>query len=286
MSTFPSVVATLPNPNATDRLNIPSHSALHQSENAEIVQIETFIGTNASAVGTLTYDIRSPLSNGGGHIQTANKGGTGQTTYNKGDLLVGQSSSVISKLVVGADGQTLVADSGQQLGVKWATPGGTKIGVSGIQTSVVGTVTETSLFSVVIPASTLGTSNAVRSTVLMPYVSINTASNIDVAVFWGPASVAFFHNVGANGANQSYFGRLETQLLATGSQSSQLSITTLQFFHGTNVPQVASILAQGMQAQVATVDSGSAQTFGATVKLGGSAGDRVNIAGYVVERIV
>lgn len=285
-SSFPSIIAVIPNPNPTDRLNSPSHSALHQSENAEIVQIETFIGTNASALGTLTYDIRSPLSNGGGHVQTANKGGTGQTTYTKGDLLAAQSSSILSKLSVGADGQTLVADAAQQLGIKWATPGGTRIGVSGVRSSIIATVSETSIMSISIPASTLGTTNAVRSTIFMPYVSMNTASNIDVRVSWGSASIAFFHNVGGAGANQSFFGRLETELLANGSQNLQTAITTLTFNHSTNVPQSASVLAQGMLVNVATIDSGSTQTLGATIATGGSSGDRVDVGGYIVERIV
>lgn len=117
---FPSTIAVLPNPNPSDRLNNPSHSALHQSENAEIVAIETFVGTtSASTLGTLIYDIRSPSSNGGGHIQAANTGGTGQTSFTKGDLLIAQSASVLSKLAVGGDGNFLVADSAQATGIKW-----------------------------------------------------------------------------------------------------------------------------------------------------------------------
>ena len=108
---YPSVLSALSNPNATDRLNSPSHSSLHQSENSAITQVETFLGLegSASTVGTLIYDVRSPASNGGGHVQTANKGGTGQVTFNKGDTLVAQSSSVISKLSVGSMGDFVFA---------------------------------------------------------------------------------------------------------------------------------------------------------------------------------
>ena len=60
-----------------------------------------------------------------------NHGGTGQTTASaafgalsplttKGDLL--SFSTVNARLPVGSDGQVLTADSGQTLGVKWATP--------------------------------------------------------------------------------------------------------------------------------------------------------------------
>lgn len=117
---YPSVISTLANPSPSDKLNNPSHSTLHDNENTAITEIQTFVGTlPASAVGTLMYDVRSPDSDGGGHVQSANKGGTGQTSYNKGDVLVGQSSSVLTKLSVGTNGQYLVADSSTAIGVRW-----------------------------------------------------------------------------------------------------------------------------------------------------------------------
>ena len=124
---YPSVLSAISNPQPTDRLNSPSHSSIHQAENAAITEIETFVGTISSIPGTLIYDIRSSSSNGGGHVQTANKGGTGQTSYNKGDLLVAQSSSVLTKLTVGADNQALIADASQAVGIKWATPAGANV---------------------------------------------------------------------------------------------------------------------------------------------------------------
>src|SRR3990167_9730614 len=99
MSIFPSVLSTFNRPSTTSRLDNPSHSALHNTVSSAVGQIEAVIGRNGdnSVAGTLTYQIQSPDSDGGGHVQTANKGGTGQTTYNKGDIMVATSSSVISK---------------------------------------------------------------------------------------------------------------------------------------------------------------------------------------------
>jgi len=116
---YPSTVATLTNPNATDKLNSPAHHTVETNQNTEVTAIETFVGTLSSTAGTLIYDIRAAASNGGGHVQTANKGGTGQTSYSKGDLLVASSSSVLSKLTVGTDAYVLTADSSQNTGVKW-----------------------------------------------------------------------------------------------------------------------------------------------------------------------
>lgn len=120
MSTFPSALSTISSPQATDNLNSPSHSSIESSQNNAITQLETFVGTLSSAQGTLIYDIRAAASDGGGHVQAANKGGTGQIAFTKGDVLVAQSSSVISKLAIGSNNQVLTADSNQSTGVKWA----------------------------------------------------------------------------------------------------------------------------------------------------------------------
>lgn len=136
--TWPSTLTALTNPQATDHLNSPSHSSIHTAANNAITQIETFIGTASSAVGTLTYDIRSPLSDGGGHVQTTVKGGTGQVTYTKGDTLIASSPSVLTKLAIGADGLALVADTTTATGVKWGS-GNTKptVRVYGTSSSVI-----------------------------------------------------------------------------------------------------------------------------------------------------
>lgn len=122
---YPSVITAFTNPNANNRLNAPSHSSIESAQNNGLTQVMNFVGTegSTSTLGTLIYDVRSPASNGGGHVQTANKGGTGQTQFNKGDLLIAQSTSVLSKLAIGADGFALVADSTQSAGVKWGLPG-------------------------------------------------------------------------------------------------------------------------------------------------------------------
>jgi hypothetical protein len=121
--TYPSTVTAFTNPTATNRLNAPSHSSIEVAQNTGLTEIQTFVGTLSSTQGTLMYDIRSSGSNGGGHVQTANVGGTGQTSFNKGDVLVASSSSVLTKLAVTTtDGFALVADSAAATGVKWGVP--------------------------------------------------------------------------------------------------------------------------------------------------------------------
>lgn len=119
--TFPSTLSSFTDPIASDRLNSPSHSGVERAQNAGIEQVEAVIGLAGpvSTLGTIQYDLRSPASDGGGHVQSANKGGTGQTSYSKGNILVASSSSVLTKLTVGSNDQVLVADSATFTGVKW-----------------------------------------------------------------------------------------------------------------------------------------------------------------------
>jgi hypothetical protein len=49
-------------------------------------------------------------------------GGTGQSSYTKGDLLVPSGATTITKVGVGSNGQILMADSSETAGVKWGNP--------------------------------------------------------------------------------------------------------------------------------------------------------------------
>lgn len=116
---YPSTLGIFTDPTAGDRLNSPSHSSIETAQNTGLEEIQAFVGTESSAIGTIFYDVRAAASDGGGHVQSANKGGTGQTSFTKGDLLVATSSSVLSKLAAGADGLALVADSSVAAGVAY-----------------------------------------------------------------------------------------------------------------------------------------------------------------------
>ena len=118
MSLFPSVLtsySTKVNGQIIDASDV-------NNLQTDVTQIENIIGVAgaSSVVGTYEYFVKSPASNGGGHVQAVNKGGTGQTTYNKGDILIASSSSVLTKLVVGTEGQVLKASSSFASGAGWS----------------------------------------------------------------------------------------------------------------------------------------------------------------------
>lgn len=129
---FPSTLSSFNRPNATDRLNSPSHSALHNTVSSALGQVEAVIGVDgdSSVVGTMMYDIRSNASKGGGHVQGAAFGGTGQTTFTKGDILVAQSASVLSKLAIGTNGYLLSVNSTQATGTQWVPNTASSLGIA------------------------------------------------------------------------------------------------------------------------------------------------------------
>lgn len=193
---YPSVISTLPNPQATDRLNSPSHSSLHQSENTAIVETQTFVGTNSSAIGTLVYDIRAAASNGGGHVQTANKGGTGQTSFTKGDILIATSSSVLTKLGVSSTvGDVLTANPNAAAGVNWAAgAASTKITAqnTAISRSAGNSSALTVFFATSVLGSTLSNNNAIKYTAYFPTFSKAASNTFTANVMYGNNTVATF----------------------------------------------------------------------------------------------
>lgn len=105
-------------------------------------------------------------------------GGTGQSSYTAGDILVANDSGALVKLNDGTDGQVLTVDSTQNPNLKWATPsGGGGFGGNGEDGAVTkGAVTETTVLS--IQATTF---TQTSSTTWAPYggTHINATGTVD-----------------------------------------------------------------------------------------------------------
>jgi hypothetical protein len=287
MSNFPSVLNTFARPVTTDKLNSPSHSALHNTVSSALGQVEAMIGVvgDASVVGTLSYDVRSPASNGGGHIQTANKGGTGQITYAKGDTLVAKSASVLSKLSIGLDNDVLIADSATDTGVKWGTsPGGKLKNIASI-ISMVDIAPETSIYSVVVPGSTLGTTNAIRATSYVNFTQFT--SSVLARVFYGGGIISsvLLKSDAGNGVT-SMFGQIHFALIANNSATAQrgileVNLSTKQLLEtGTKGASVMAL----WDSNTSSINSSANQTLGMTMK-GGGGEVTGEVYGTIVEKI-
>lgn len=289
---YPSTVTSYTNPNPSDKLNSPSHSSIETAQNTGLTELQTFVGTLSSLQGSLMYDIRAAASNGGGHVQTANKGGTGFTTYTTGDLLVATNTSTLSKLAIGTDGQLLTADSSVAGKVKWATNPAifsNKIATSGsIQTFGASTIAETSILSVTIPGSTLGVSNAVKAVIFVSDMSTNVnGGSVLIRTQYGSnqTGIATFFPPSDTGTS-SIIGKIELNLIGNGSSVLQRSNNALNVSQSRTtlgvVNSVNGILIRG----TSSVNTSADQTLGVTLKWqDSSAFNYITIDGYIVEKV-
>lgn len=285
---YPSTVTVFTNPLASNRLNAPSHSSIETAQNTGLTEIQTFVGTNSSAVGTLIYDIRATASDGGGHVQTANKGGTGQTTYTKGDLLVATSSSVLAKFAVGAEGQTLIASVGAAAGMVWGNLNGSKILTSASVITYIASdlpTVATSLVSATVAGSVLGTSNAVRVTLFLnTYTRQGGSGSVLFRGIYGGANVAsLLWREQANPLG-SIEGVITFDLIAnnnTGLQRGVLNTggTFLRFIDSATT----SVMGLHYNSGTSSVNSSANQIFGITAQMQGG---RIITDGFIVEKIV
>lgn len=286
---FPSILNTFTYPQATDRLNNPSHSSMHSAVASIVGQVQAVIGTNTtSALGTIIGDLRNPLSNGGGHVQTAVKGGTGQTTFTKGDLLVATSASVLTKLAVGVDGQLLSANSSTASGVQWGGAGVNKINLNASVVSVPNAIGDFSILSVNVPGSTLGTNNAVRATMYLSNINFATNGSVLVKATYGGgviASMILKHSNGGALNQNSVSGTLQYTILgntATNQQRGILYLTTSpQMQSVTGISSVSGYNLYNMN--VTSVESSANQTMGVTINP--SSIFQVNVDATIVEKI-
>lgn len=265
---YPSIISTFNIVTPSDRLNSPSHSALHNSVSSVLTQVQTVIGTDSSVLGTIIGDLRNPNSGGGGHIQTANKGGTGQTTYAKGDLLVATSSSVISKLGVSStSGDVLVADPNQSTGMKWGPVISNKVNISN---SVVSLTTGafsvlSTLFATSILGSTLGTNNGIKFTATIPQFNTGvSANNFILKVNYGPNSIASI-NIPNTRSVLSLRGNVEGMIIGNTTTTSQLGFVKINLvsngINNTSESNTTLQVVQGYSYGTSSVDSSANQNL-------------------------
>lgn len=299
---WPSILTSFTDPTPSDRLSTTPHSSIETAQNTGIEEVQAFVGTLSSTQGTLMYDIRSANSNGGGHVQTVNKGGTGYTSYTKGDILVASSASALSKLAVGTNGQVLKANSGAAAGINWATQSG-KIH---IQNNLVNVDSVTSgessigaqIFSTSIVGSTMGTSNAIRATsYIRPWV-VEAQSVLAIWKYGGNivASVALTPT-----ATGCVVGKLTHTMIAS-TVNAQRHIVEVDLRTSNNTdsvnagPQVSfsptnpfnPSVGGRVYAQIfstSSVESSASQTYSGNIRIVSGNGAFMSVVGTIVEAI-
>lgn len=290
---FPSTLSTFTDPNPTQKLNSPSQSSVVTALNTAVAQIEKVIGqeggASASALGTIIGDLRNASSGGGGHVQAANKGGTGQTSYSKGDILVALSSSVVSKLAVGTNGDVLVADANQSAGIKWSGTVTPKVYTNATASTLTNTAVETSIMVATIPGSTLGTSNALRARTFVSNFNVDSAAEtIQIKGYYGTsvfATATFGSITGTQTA--SLTGIIQLDVISNGATNAQLGFLSVRLVKGNVVTSTALPENVANLAGRLTVDSEAPQLLAITAKMNAvSVSNKLAIEGSTVERII
>ena len=168
----------------------------------------------------------------------------------KGDLIAGTGADAVSRLAVGANGTTLVADSAEATGLKWATPagGGKVLQVVNATTSTATTIATTSYTDTTLTATITPTSATSKILVLVTQVAkMSRASSgfqtLDMQLL--------------RGASVIYLPDQETIFFEGGSVTN-IDIRTLVNMHYYDSPATTSAITYKTQGRIgATGDSGS-----------------------------
>lgn len=221
-------------------------------------------------------------SNGGSGVATpvsVANGGTGQSTYTKGDLLAAPGGATLNKVPVGTDGQVWTADSASTNGVKWAPaftpPTGT------------GPVTVTSGALDAAAGGTTGTGNYVRTgspTITTPVLTgLPTGSGVSAPT---AASTLASRDANANLSANSVMRGYTTTATAAGTTTLTVASTYDQYFTGvttqTVVLPVVSTLVLGQSYQI--VNQGS--NANAVISVNASGGDLLITLGWGTSVVV
>lgn len=260
---FPSVYTAFTYPTANDRLNNPSHSALHNTVASALGQVEAVIGLNggSSTLGTLIGDLRSPSSDGGGHVQTASKGGTGHTSFIKGDLFVAQSGSTIAKLAVSSIlGDVLTADTSTAVGMKWAGTTGSKVWLNTSSMMYRASSIETVIFAASVIGSTLGTSNGARFNIPITDFDLNNARTLVFKAKYGSNTLWTITLPQAPNNKTSLAGVLQGTVVAAGTDTTQRAFGTL-FIAKPSYQNLQGSVFGGSGYGTASINSGITQEF-------------------------
>ena len=150
--------------------------------------VEVYDGSSWVSVGN-TGDITAVtagtgLTGGGtsGAVTLTNDMAT--TITAKGDLLVGTGNATYDNLAVGTNGYTLVADSGETTGLRWAAPagGGKVLQVVSATTTTTTTITSTSYTDTGLSASITPSSATSKILILTQQPGRSTRANTDLPV--------------------------------------------------------------------------------------------------------
>lgn len=214
-----------------------------------------------------------PIANGGTGATTATAGFNAiSPSTTKGDLIVNNGTNDV-RLPIGSNGTVLIADSTQSEGVKWALS--STLGLTKIYHSA----SFSSPLTINIPGNTLGTSNAIRVTLINPRYNATSGQSVTVTMSYGGSSISALIIGEVSGATASNIKtNFVSYLSANGTTNSQiLSCETIYN------PIFASTASTRIEQQSGTLSINSTVNQNLVITTGGSG--TLSVSGVVVELI-
>jgi hypothetical protein len=174
---------------------------------------------------------------GGGVIRVDGGGGplAADTLWDaKGDLVAGIGADSASRLGVGANGQVLVADSGQAAGIKWASPVFLGYAEKVTNSTGLGATEAASTVLVTLGALTFDGSTPVYAEFFAPVCGSTSAGIFHVSLFEDGVAIGEMGQVGAGSATSLAGARRFTPAAGSHTYSARAWITGA----GTGTPTV------------------------------------------------
>ena len=165
-----------------------------------------------AAIEEVSSECRDASNIASGVLAVA-RGGTNIASYTKGDFIVASGATVLSKLGVGTNGQTLVADSTADLGVRWGTVSG--VGTVTNVSSTTAALVVASGTSGTTPSLSIASASTTASGIVMLTNSTSTTSSALAATATAVKTVADVANGALQASGSTVTGQL--RIGTTGS---------------------------------------------------------------------
>lgn len=165
-----------------------------------------------------------------------------------------------------------------------------KIATSGAAANVTNTVTETNVFSVSVPANTLGTSSAVRAVIFVSNFNYDdTNSTLTIRAKYGTTTLAtLVIDPSAGDVTAAQAGRVTFNLIANAATNAQRGILEVDLYKNQLDPKSATQVAytKAVNSGTAAEDSTGALNIIVSVQWGTATNDSdFNTVGYIIEKI-
>lgn len=185
------------------------------------------------------------------------------TATTKGDIYAATGAGAISRLGVGANGLSLIADSTAATGLKYGLPNKT-VAILGAPTTLTASTTETTILTGTVAGGAIGALGGVTGKIELSNFGLLTTRTLTVRLKYGATTVVTktFQTTGSTATGVE--GTIHFYLVSNGSTSAQRGHIKGTFTNELNIDSAQGFNWVGTGAGTATEDSTADKTFSIT----------------------